>query len=143
MKYDEAVAQHRWGVPEHYNIAQDVCDKHPRDKLAMVWADWRGNERRVDWGELQDLSNRAANVLAAHGVERGDRVAVVLPPTPETAAVFFGHLEARGDPALDVGALRRRGDPHRLEGLGGQGAGHRRRKRRAASTPGPVEDRCW
>ena len=24
------------------------------------------------------------------GVERGDRVAVVLPPTPETAAVFFG-----------------------------------------------------
>ena len=25
-----------------------------------------------------------------HGVCRGDRVAVVLPPTPETAAVFFG-----------------------------------------------------
>src|SRR4051794_198201 len=89
MNYDEAVAQHRWEVPERYNIAQDVCDKHPPDKLAMVWADYRGNERRVNWGELQELSNRFANVLVAHGVERGDRVAVVLPATAETAAVFF------------------------------------------------------
>ena len=87
--YEEAVAQHRWEVPARYNIAADVCDKHPRDKPAMIWEDWRGNERRVAWGELQDLSNRAANVLQAHGVQRGDRVAVVLPPTPETAAVFF------------------------------------------------------
>src|SRR3954471_972287 len=87
--YEEAVAQHRWEVPATYNIAADVCDKHPRDKLAMIWEDWRGNERRVAWGEIQDLSNRAANVLREHGVERGDRVAVVLPPTAETAAVFF------------------------------------------------------
>ena len=28
--YDEAVSQHEWRVPERYNIAQDVCDKHPR-----------------------------------------------------------------------------------------------------------------
>ena len=44
----------------------------------------------MSWGELQSLSARAANVLRAHGVERGDRVAVVAPATPETAAVFFG-----------------------------------------------------
>jgi acetyl-CoA synthetase len=87
--YDEARAAHRWSVPERYNIARDVCEKHPRDKLAMVWADWQGNERRVDWGELQSLSNRAANVLRARGVQRGDRVAVVAPASPETAAVFF------------------------------------------------------
>ena len=29
-------------------------------------------------------------MLARRGVERGDRVAVVLPPTAETAAIFFG-----------------------------------------------------
>ena len=39
-------------------------------------------------GELQDLANRAAHGLAAQGVTRGDRVAVVLPPTAETAATF-------------------------------------------------------
>src|SRR6266540_6066696 len=88
--YEEACASHRWDVPERYNIAADVCDKHPRDKLAMVWEDFRGNEREVSWGELQSLSARAANVLRAHGVERGDRIAVVAPATAETAAVFFG-----------------------------------------------------
>jgi acetyl-CoA synthetase len=88
--YEEARAQHRWDVPARYNIARDVCDKHARDKLAMVWEDWRGNARDVTWGELQSLANRAANVLEAHGVRRGDRVAVVAPASAETAAVFLG-----------------------------------------------------
>jgi acetyl-CoA synthetase len=88
--YEEARAAHRWDVPERYNIAADVCDRHPRDKLAMIHEDFGGSVRRVSWGELQDASNRFANVLAAHGVERGDRVAMLLPATPETAAAFFG-----------------------------------------------------
>src|SRR6185436_20392580 len=90
MTYEEAVAAHEWHVPEHYNIAADVCDKHPRDKLAMVHEHFGGTVREVQWGELQDLANQAAHVLRANGVQRGDRVAVVLPPTPETAAIFFG-----------------------------------------------------
>ena len=40
-------------------------------KPAMVWERFDGDQREVDWGELQDLANQAANVLAAHGVERG------------------------------------------------------------------------
>ncbi len=88
--YEEAVANHEWHVPEHYNIAQDVCDKHPADKLAMIHEHFDGTVREVFWGELQELSNRFANVLRAHGVEKGDRVAMLLPPTPETAAAFFG-----------------------------------------------------
>jgi acetyl-CoA synthetase len=92
--YEEVCARHRWQVPDRYNIAADVCDKHPRGKLAMVWEDWRGNERSVSWGELQDLAAKVANVLRHHGVERGDRVALLLPPTPETAAAFFGTWKA-------------------------------------------------
>jgi acetyl-CoA synthetase len=56
----------------------------------MIWESFDGSMRELEWGELQDLANQAAHVLAARGVERGDRVAVVLPPTPEAAAVFFG-----------------------------------------------------
>src|SRR4051812_25970017 len=88
--YEEVVAAHEWNVPERYNIAQDCCDKHPPDKLAMVHEDFRGNVREVRWGELQELSNRFANVLRDHGVVKGDRVAMLLPATPETAAAFFG-----------------------------------------------------
>src|SRR5262245_60573238 len=88
--YEQLRAEHRWDVPARYNIASDVCDKHPRDKLAMVWESYDGSYRELSGGELQDLANQAAHVLGGLGVERGDRVAVVLPATPETAAIFFG-----------------------------------------------------
>src|SRR3954469_14197287 len=89
-RYDEVCATHRWDVPERYNIAADVCDKHPREKLAMIWESFDGGRRELTWGALQDLANAAAHTLAERGVGRGDRVAVVLPSTPETAALFFG-----------------------------------------------------
>src|SRR3954447_17012970 len=95
-RYEQECARHVWNVPERYNIAADVCDKHPREKPAMVWERFDGARRDVSWGELQDLSNQAANVLRSHGVERGERVAVVLPPTPEAAAVFFGTWKNAG-----------------------------------------------
>ncbi len=88
--YEDACAQHRWEVPARYNIAADVCDKHPREKLAMIHEHWGGTVQQVTWGELQDDANRFANVLAAHGVTKGDRVAMLLPATPQTAAAFFG-----------------------------------------------------
>ena len=37
MTYEQAREQHEWRVPERYNIAADVCDKHPRETPAMVW----------------------------------------------------------------------------------------------------------
>ncbi len=94
--YEQACAEHRWEVPEHYNIATDVCDRHPPDKLALIHEDPQGQVRRVSWGEIQESSRRFANVLREHGVRKGDRVAMLLPPTPETAGAFFGTWKVGG-----------------------------------------------
>jgi len=111
-------AAHEWLVPERYNIAIDVCDKHPREKRAMVWEDWRGNEREVSFGELQDLSSSFANVLEANGIEREDRVATLLPSLPETAAVFLGTYK-RGAILLSMSVLYGdEGIVHRLRDSG-------------------------
>ncbi len=88
-RYRQLREQHRWVLPERYNLAADVCDRHPADAIAMIHERHDGVLRTLHWGDLQTLANRAANLLAGCGVQRGDRVAVVLPPTPETAAIFF------------------------------------------------------
>ncbi len=60
----------------------------------MVFEDHRGTRREVSWAEQQSLAARAANVLAAHGVGREDRVAICAPASPETAAFFLGTWKA-------------------------------------------------
>jgi len=102
--YEEARDGHSWNVPERYNIAADVCDKHPPDQLAMVHERYDGAVREVQWGEIQGNANRFADVLAQHGVGKGDRVAMLLPSTPETAAAFFGTWK-RGAILLSMSVL--------------------------------------
>ena len=118
--YEEACASHEWRVPERYNIAADVCDKHPRDKLAMVWEDFRGDERRVSWGELQSLvrPRRQRPARPRGGARRPGRRG--RSGDAGDGGGLLRHLEAGGDPALDVGALRRRGHPAPDLGLPGE-----------------------
>jgi acetyl-CoA synthetase len=86
----------RWQVPRRYNIAGDVLDKHEPSRPAMYWEDWEGNERTLTFGDMQALTNRTANALRAYGVGEGDRVAVMLPPLPETAAAFLATYKLGG-----------------------------------------------
>ncbi len=91
-------------IPERYNIAQDVCDKHPRDKPAMVSGALRRRAAGAELGRDQDLANQATHVLGEHEVDPGEQVAIVLPPTPETAAIFFGTWK-RGAILLSMSVL--------------------------------------
>jgi acetyl-CoA synthetase len=95
-RYEVACEGHRWQVPERYNIAAEICDSQPAGKPAIVFEDFRGERRDLDWGAMGALANRAANVLVGHGVERGDRVAVCAPASAETAAMFLGTWKLGG-----------------------------------------------
>src|SRR3990167_9564438 len=56
------------------------------EKTAILWAgDEPGEYRHISYRELKHHVARVANVLLAHGVRSGDRVAVYLPMIPELA----------------------------------------------------------
>ena len=87
--YDTLYRQFRWQVPARYNIGVDVCDRWAAaepDRLAILHARPDGRDDAITYGWLRETSNRLANVLRAHGIARGDRVAILLPQAPEVAA---------------------------------------------------------
>ena len=77
----------RWRVPARFNMGRAVCDRYARDRsrFALFYEDEQGNEEKYTFWELQQQANRFANVLAAMGVRKGDRVGIILPQRPETA----------------------------------------------------------
>jgi acetyl-CoA synthetase len=84
--YEEARRSFRWEIPEAFNIGVDVTDKWARidpDRVAII--EWRaGQLTRTTFGILSAQSNRLANLLAASGVGKGDRVAVLASQRVET-----------------------------------------------------------
>ncbi len=90
----ELHARFRWEIPEHYNIGVDVCDRwaaRDPERLAIAYVAPDGSLEEVTFGALRQRSNRLANLLAASGIARGDRVGVLLPQMPETA---LAHIAA-------------------------------------------------
>ncbi|WP_456305141.1 acyl-CoA synthetase [Elioraea rosea] len=90
--YEALAGRFRWRVPARFNIAAAIdawADGSGRTALIAIAED--GREERWSFDRLKALSCKIANVLAARGVRRGDRVAILLPQRPETAAA---HLAA-------------------------------------------------
>jgi len=85
-RYREICAAYRWEVPPDFNIAHAICARHAGEpsRLALLWEDESGATATYTFHDLQRKANRLANVLAARGVGRGDKVAVILPQRPET-----------------------------------------------------------
>jgi len=90
--YATLYEQFRWRIPLAFNIGAAVCDawaaREP-ERAAILHARPDGGLDAVSYGWLREASNRLANTLAAHGVGRGDRVALLLPQMPEVAAIHI------------------------------------------------------
>ncbi len=84
--YAETKKTFRIDVPEYFNFGYDVIDawaKKDRNKLALIWVSQNGEEKKYTFKDLSNLSNQAANVLLKYGINKGDRVLVMLPRIPE------------------------------------------------------------
>jgi acetyl-CoA synthetase len=84
--YAEIYDQFFWNIPEYYNVGVDVCDKWANEKyrMALIYLAPDGKEQRYTFRDLKKRSNQLANALRAHGIEKGDRVGILLPQCPET-----------------------------------------------------------
>ena len=97
--YEELVRRFRWQVPAAFNIGVEVCDRWAErdpDKLALVAVSQDGRAHDLSYGWLREKSNRLANALTAHGIKRGDRVAILLPQAPEVAAIHIAVYKLGG-----------------------------------------------
>ena len=79
-------------LPTRLNLAAHVLDARIAEGLGARLA-LLVDDRRVTYAALLDEANRVANVLAALGVGRGDRVLVALPDGVAFVAAFLGTLK--------------------------------------------------
>src|SRR5205807_3261227 len=61
---------------------------------ALIEVEPSGKVTELGFTAVQDLANRLANVLVAHGLSRGDRVAILLPQRRETAVAHVAVYKA-------------------------------------------------
>jgi acetyl-CoA synthetase len=78
-----------WFAGGQLNACYNCVDRHladKADKTAIIWAaDEAGEYEHITYQQLKYEVCRMANVLTAHGVKKGDRVAVYLPMIPALA----------------------------------------------------------
>jgi acetyl-CoA synthetase len=90
-RYEELYRSFRWSVPERYNMARACCGSWAgdRSRFALYWEDESGATAAYSFWDIQQAANRLSNALAALGVKRGERVAIILPQRPETAIAYM------------------------------------------------------
>jgi len=68
-------------IPENFNFAYDVMDAWAEEaptKLALLWTNDQGIERRTTFGELKEQTDQAASYLMSLGIGKGDPVMLIL-----------------------------------------------------------------
>jgi len=80
------------------NIAHEAIDRHVAaghgNQIALRWIGKKEDVRDFTYRDLQVKTNRFANVLRAHGLNRGDKVYALLGRVPELYIAALGSLKA-------------------------------------------------
>ena len=92
--YESMHSGFRWQVPEHFNIAQACCTRWAERpdaarRTAIRAHAAKSGPQQLSYRDLQLQANAVSSLLAALGVQRGDRVAIVLPQRFETAIAYM------------------------------------------------------
>lgn len=94
--YQEIYRRFQWRLPQHYNIAWDVCDRHARNATltALIHERVDGSVTRISFRQVQRWANQCANLLQHLGATKGDRVMIYLGQDPATAVTHVACWKA-------------------------------------------------
>ncbi|MED4016169.1 acetate--CoA ligase [Sutcliffiella cohnii] len=86
-----------WSETGRVNVAYEAIDRHAetyrKNKVALYYRDPERNEKYT-YKEMKELSNKAGNVLKqACDVEKGDRVFIFMPRSPELYFIALGAIK--------------------------------------------------
>ncbi len=68
-------------IPPAFNFAYDIVDRYAAEepqKLALVWCNDNEQEIRFTFADISRRSLQVANFLQAHGIQKGDKVMLIL-----------------------------------------------------------------
>ena len=96
--WDAARAQLDGLAEERLNIAHEAIDRHVAsghgDQIALRWIAKSGSRTDHTYADLQEQTNRFANVLRGADIGRGDKVYALLGRVPELYIAALGTLKA-------------------------------------------------
>ncbi len=79
--YQDFKENYELHVPERFSFPRDVVDAWAEaepEKRALVWLDDHGNRREFTFAEMSVLSKKAASYLQGLGLQKGDKVMLIL-----------------------------------------------------------------
>ncbi len=90
LKHYEAQVPYTLAYPSQplFRFLRSAARRYPY-KRALVFFD-----HAVTYRKLDDAANRFANALIALGVKKGDRVALLLPNSPQMVMAYYGAMKA-------------------------------------------------
>jgi acetyl-CoA synthetase len=95
--WTETEKEFSWYETGKVNMAYEAIDRHAasfrKNKIALYYRS-EGRNEKYTFKEMKDLSNKAGNVLKNYGgVEKGDRVFIFMPRSPELYFTVLGALK--------------------------------------------------
>lgn len=79
--YEDFMQGFKVKVPDNFNFGYDVVDawaKAVPEKEALLWANDKGDVKHVTYGALKNISDQCAAFFQGIGIEKGDRVMLIL-----------------------------------------------------------------
>ncbi|WP_212925211.1 acetate--CoA ligase [Oceanobacillus sp. J11TS1] len=96
FQWEDVEKNFSWYETGKVNMAYEAIDRHAeswrKNKVALYYSDQEGDEKYT-FRELKRLSNQFGNVLRSLGVEKGERVFLFMPRSPELYISLLGILK--------------------------------------------------